>query len=183
MLDIILPGLSGYRVLEQLRAAGVDTPVLLLSAKDGEFDQADGLDLGADGYLVKPFSFVVLVAQLRAMLRRRDVSLGRDGSGSGSARWSSTRSPARSLGRGRRWSSRPREYALLHALASRPGTAVAKDELLRQVWGTSRRPAATSSRSTSGTCGASWTRWGPGTSCARCAATDISSVRRDHPDL
>jgi DNA-binding response OmpR family regulator len=49
VLDIILPGLSGYRVLEQLRAAGVDTPVLLLSAKDGEFDQADGLDLGADG--------------------------------------------------------------------------------------------------------------------------------------
>src|SRR6195952_1064435 len=78
LLDILLPGLSGYRVLEQLRAAGVDTPVLLLSAKDGEVDQADGLDLGADGYLVKPFSFVVLVAQLKAMLRRRDgVRAGR----------------------------------------------------------------------------------------------------------
>ena len=78
VLDIILPGLSGYRVLEHLRAAGVDTPVLLVSAKDGEVDQADGLDLGADGYLVKPFSFVVLVAQLRAMLRRRDgVRAGR----------------------------------------------------------------------------------------------------------
>src|SRR4051812_12802041 len=78
VLDIILPGLSGYRVLEQLRGAGVDTPVLLLSAKDGEFDQADGLDLGADGYLVKPFAFVVLVAQLKAMLRRRDgVRAGR----------------------------------------------------------------------------------------------------------
>ena len=74
VLDIILPGLSGYRVLERLRAAGVDTPVLLLSAKDGEFDQADGLDLGADGYLVKPFAFVVLVAQLKALLRRRDAS-------------------------------------------------------------------------------------------------------------
>ena len=70
VLDIMLPGLSGYRVLEALRAEGVATPVLLLSAKDGEVDQADGLDLGADGYLVKPFSFVVLVAQLRAMLRR-----------------------------------------------------------------------------------------------------------------
>ncbi len=76
VLDIILPGISGYRVLEHLRAAGVDTPVLLLSAKDGEFDQADGLDLGADDYLVKPFAFVVLVAQLRAMLRRRDAALG-----------------------------------------------------------------------------------------------------------
>src|SRR6187455_1099484 len=79
VLDIILPGLSGYRVLERLRSAGVDTPVLLLSAKDGEFDQADGLDLGADGYLVKPFAFVVLVAQLNALLRRRDAALGRTG--------------------------------------------------------------------------------------------------------
>src|SRR5215211_5044076 len=78
VLDIMLPGLSGYRVLQRLRAAGVNTPVLLLSAKDGEYDQADGLELGADGYLVKPFSFVVLVAQLRALLRRRDgVRAGR----------------------------------------------------------------------------------------------------------
>src|SRR2546430_1226810 len=69
-LDIMLPGLSGYGVLQQLRAGGITTPVLLVSAKDGEIDQADGLDLGADGYLVKPFSFVVLVAQLRAVLRR-----------------------------------------------------------------------------------------------------------------
>src|SRR3954466_14393447 len=70
LLDIMLPGLSGYRVLQHLRAQGVTTPVLLVSAKDGEVDQADGLDLGADGYLVKPFSFVVLVAQVRAVLRR-----------------------------------------------------------------------------------------------------------------
>src|SRR3954454_24803697 len=70
LLDIMLPGLSGYRVLERLRKDGVTTPVLLVSAKDGEIDQADGLDLGADGYLVKPFSFVVLVAQVRAVLRR-----------------------------------------------------------------------------------------------------------------
>ncbi|MCW0212819.1 MAG: response regulator transcription factor, partial [Pseudonocardia sp.] len=135
VLDIIIPGLSGYRVLEQLRAAGVDTPVLLLSAKDGEVDQADGLDLGADGYLVKPFSFVVLVAQLKAMLRRRDATLGRTGQrvrlgalvvdpASRSVTWEST---AIELS--------PREFELLHALASRPDTAVAKDELLRLVWG------------------------------------------------
>src|SRR6266550_4075770 len=70
VLDIMLPGLSGYRVLQRLRAERVRTPVLLVSAKDGEVDQADGLDLGADGYLVKPFSFRVLVAQVRALLRR-----------------------------------------------------------------------------------------------------------------
>jgi DNA-binding response OmpR family regulator len=133
VLDIILPGLSGYRVLEQLRAAGIDTPVLLVSAKDGEFDQADGLDLGADGYLVKPFSFVVLVAQLRAMLRRRDgVRAGRR-----IALGALTVDPvARSV----TWSGRsvelsPREFSLLHALVSHPDTAVTKDELLRLVWG------------------------------------------------
>ncbi|HWM06266.1 MAG TPA: response regulator transcription factor [Actinophytocola sp.] len=135
VLDIILPGLSGYRVLEQLRAAGVDTPVLLVSAKDGEFDQADGLDLGADGYLVKPFAFVVLVAQLRAILRRRDAALGRSGQ--------RIRLGALSvdpIARAVTWNGElvelsPREFALLHALASRPDTAVAKDELLRLVWG------------------------------------------------
>jgi len=79
LLDIIIPGLSGYRVLEQLRNEGVDTPVLLISAKDGEVDQADGLDLGADGYLVKPFSFMVLVAQVRALLRRREAERGQSG--------------------------------------------------------------------------------------------------------
>ena len=70
VLDIMLPGLSGYRVCQTLRAAGNWVPVLMLSAKDGEYDQADGLDLGADDYLTKPFSFVVLVARLRALLRR-----------------------------------------------------------------------------------------------------------------
>jgi DNA-binding response OmpR family regulator len=135
VLDIILPGLSGYRVLEQLRAAGIDTPVLLVSAKDGEFDQADGLDLGADGYLVKPFAFVVLVAQLRAILRRRDAALGR--SGQRIRLGSLTVDPtARSVSwDGEAVELSPREFALLHALAGRPDTAVAKDELLRLVWG------------------------------------------------
>ena len=135
VLDIILPELSGYRVLEQLRAAGIDTPVLLVSAKDGEFDQADGLDLGADGYLVKPFAFVVLVAQIRAMLRRRDAALGRTGQ-----RIRLGALIVDPVARAVTWNGElvelsPREFALLHALASRPDTAVAKDELLRLVWG------------------------------------------------
>src|ERR1041385_3048762 len=77
LLDIMLPCLSGSRLVQALRGEGVTTPVLLVSAKDGEIDQADGLDLGADGYLVKPFSFVVLVAQVKAMLRR-SASAGTD---------------------------------------------------------------------------------------------------------
>src|SRR4051812_32737340 len=70
VLDIMLPGLSGYEVLRQMRTKGVWTPVLMLTAKDGEFEIADALDLGADDYLVKPFSFLVLVARLRALMRR-----------------------------------------------------------------------------------------------------------------
>ena len=70
VLDIMLPGLQGYRVLEQLRAADVRTPVLMLTAKDGEYDEADAFDLGADDYLTKPFSFVVLIARLRSLVRR-----------------------------------------------------------------------------------------------------------------
>lgn len=70
VLDIMLPRRHGYDVVTALRAAGVRTPVLLLSAKDGEHDVADGLDAGADDYLTKPFSFVVLVARIRALLRR-----------------------------------------------------------------------------------------------------------------
>src|SRR3954452_16063946 len=70
VLDVMLPRLSGYRVCQQLRADNVWVPVLMLTAKGGEYDEADGLDLGADDYLTKPFSFVVLVARLRALLRR-----------------------------------------------------------------------------------------------------------------
>ncbi|HEY3436297.1 MAG TPA: response regulator transcription factor [Actinotalea sp.] len=70
VLDVMLPRLNGYAVLTALREQGVWTPVLMLSAKDGEYDVADGLDLGADDYLTKPFSFVVLVSRLRALVRR-----------------------------------------------------------------------------------------------------------------
>ncbi|HEX8870536.1 MAG TPA: response regulator transcription factor [Lentzea sp.] len=131
LLDIMLPGLSGYRVLQRMRADGVRTPVLMVSAKDGEIDQADGLDLGADGYLVKPFSFVVLVAQVRALLRRgggarRKLTLGNlvIDRGLREVSWG-----------GADVSLSPREYAVLDVLASRAGSVVTKDELLRTVWG------------------------------------------------
>jgi DNA-binding response OmpR family regulator len=131
--DVMLPGLSGYRVLQRMRAEGVRTPVLMVSAKDGEVDQADGLDLGADGYLVKPFSFVVLVAQVRALLRRnsggnarRRLKLGDlvVDRGLREVTWA-----------GEAVSLSPREYAVLDVLAGRAGSVVTKDELLRSVWG------------------------------------------------
>ena len=70
ILDILLPQMNGYVVCARLRERGIWTPILMLTAKQGEFDQAEALDTGADDYLTKPFSFVVLVARLRALLRR-----------------------------------------------------------------------------------------------------------------
>src|SRR4051794_34757776 len=70
LLDLLLPGLDGYRVCAQLRRDGVRTPILMLTAKDGDLDEAEGLDTGADDYLRKPFSFAVLVARVHALLRR-----------------------------------------------------------------------------------------------------------------
>jgi len=76
VLDIMLPGRNGYVVCRDLRAAGVDTPILMLTAKDGEYDEAEALDTGADDYLRKPFSLVVLIARLRALLRRGPATSG-----------------------------------------------------------------------------------------------------------
>lgn len=131
ILDIMLPGLSGYRVVSALRAEKNWVPVLMLSAKDGEYDQADGLDCGADDYLTKPFSYVVLVARLRALLRR-----GAPERPSVLTVGELTLDPAR-----RRVTSggdeivlTAREYALLEYLMRRPGQVVSKTELLDHVW-------------------------------------------------
>ena len=87
----MLPGLSGYEVLRRMRDKEVWTPVMMLTAKDGDYDQTDAFDLGADDYLTKPFSFIVLVARLRALVRRgapaasRGVDRWKPVAGSGTA--------------------------------------------------------------------------------------------------
>jgi DNA-binding response OmpR family regulator len=131
VLDLMLPVMSGYEVVRRLRAAEVWTPVLMLTAKDGEYDEADALDEGADDYLTKPFSLVVLVARLRALLRRGVVArpaVMRSGSvevDPGSHRV--TRD-------GREVEITPREFALLSYLTRRPGQVVSKAELYEHVW-------------------------------------------------
>lgn len=131
VLDLMLPGMSGYRVLEALRAEGVWAPVLLLSAKDGEHDEADGLDLGADDYLTKPFSYVVLLARLRALLRRgggpRPAVL---------AVGDLTLDPATHEVRrgGAVVDLTAREFSLLELLMRRGGEVVSKLELIDHVW-------------------------------------------------
>ncbi|MDW5330097.1 response regulator transcription factor [Plantactinospora sp. KLBMP9567] len=138
VLDVMLPGLSGYRVVRQLRAEKHWLPVLMLSAKDGEYDQADGLDCGADDYLTKPFSYVVLLARLRALLRRgaprRPVVLVAGDLSLDPARRRVTRD-------GVEVELTAREYALLEYLLRRAGEVVSKTELLDHVWDASLRTA------------------------------------------
>ncbi|WP_331768255.1 response regulator transcription factor [Embleya sp. NBC_00896] len=133
VLDIMLPGLNGYRVCERLRAAGVWTPVLMLTAKDGEYDQADAFDLGADDYLTKPFSFVVLTARLRALVRRgapvRPVVLTVGDLSLDPARHRVERA-------GEEVRLTPREFSLLCFLMRRAGDVVTKTEILENVWDT-----------------------------------------------
>jgi two-component system OmpR family response regulator len=131
ILDVMLPGLSGYRVVRQLRAERRWLPVLMLSAKDGEYDQADGLDCGADDYLTKPFSYVVLLARLRALLRR-----GAAPRPSVLTVGDLTLDPAghRVTLAGTDVALTIREYALLEYLMRRSGQVVSKAELLDHVW-------------------------------------------------
>jgi DNA-binding response OmpR family regulator len=137
VLDVMLPRLSGYRVVERLRAEGSTVPVLMVSAKDGEYDQADGLDLGADGYLVKPFAWVVFLAQLRAVARRgagpdRDGERDREIVTGDLVLRPATRSASRG---GTEIPLTAREFALLEHLASAGDRVVSKAELLAGVWG------------------------------------------------
>ncbi|MGX1881325.1 response regulator transcription factor [Streptomyces sp. NPDC055287] len=132
LLDIMLPGMNGYRVCGALRAAGNDVPILMLTAKDGEYDEAEGLDTGADDYLTKPFSYVVLVARVKALLRRR-ASAGA--------------SPVVVVGDLRMDTASRRvyagddevvltakEFAVLEQLAVRAGEVVSKAQILEHVW-------------------------------------------------
>lgn len=131
ILDVMLPGLSGYRVVRQLRAEQHWLPVLMLSAKDGEYDQADGLDCGADDYLTKPFSYVVLLARLRALLRRgaprRPAVLTAGDLTLDPAQRRVTRDGVEVV-------LTTREFALLEYLMRRAGEVLSKTELLDHVW-------------------------------------------------
>jgi len=131
VLDIMLPKINGYVVCRTLRDEGNWTPVLMLTAKHGELDEAEGLDTGADDYITKPFSFVVLLARLRAAVRRR--------SGERPAKLQvgdlvldpAARTATRD---GQALDLTQRELAILEFLMRRPGEVVGKDEILNNVW-------------------------------------------------
>ena len=132
VLDILLPGMNGYKVCQTLRQEGVWTPILMLTAKRGTYDEAEALDTGADDFLSKPFSFMVLVARLRALLRRGATPRPRELVAGDLALDPIHRTCRRGavpieLTR--------RECALLEALLHHAGNGVTKVQLLREVWG------------------------------------------------
>ncbi|WP_337588448.1 response regulator transcription factor [Nocardia nova] len=131
LLDIMLPGINGYRICATLRAEGDDTPVLMLTAKDGEYDEAEGLDTGADDYLCKPFSYVVLLARIRALLRRRTrggAPVVRVGDLLVDPATHSCRRGDEAV------ALTAKEFAVLEHLAVRAGHIVSKAEILDHVW-------------------------------------------------
>lgn len=131
VLDLMLPGKNGYAILREIRAAKNWTPVLMLTAKDGEYDETDAFDLGADDYLTKPFSFMVLVARLRALIRRgapeRPVNLTVGSLELDPVRRKVTR-------RGRPVELTAKEYVILQYLMQNADTVVSKLQIMDNAW-------------------------------------------------
>jgi two-component system, OmpR family, response regulator len=131
ILDIMLPGVNGYQLCGTLRDNGNWTPILMLTAKDGELDEAEALDTGADDFLRKPFAHVVLVARLRALLRRgrpeRPVELTGAGLRVDPAERRCWRGDAEI-------ELTAREFSVLEYLISNAGSVVSKQDILGHVW-------------------------------------------------
>jgi DNA-binding response OmpR family regulator len=131
VLDIMLPGINGFKICSTLREEGNWTPILMVTAKDGELDEAEGLDSGADDYITKPFSYVVLVARLRALLRRgvreRPAVLQAGDLKLDPATHRCHRGSAEI-------ELTPREFSLLEFLMRRKGEVLPKTEILEHVW-------------------------------------------------
>jgi DNA-binding response OmpR family regulator len=138
ILDLMLPGIDGYRVLRALREGGIDTPVLILTAKAEEADKVLGFRLGADDYVTKPFGRLELVARVGALLRRSANGPAREGAQQAVERFGEVEVHPASrtvLLRGRPVQLTPKEFDLLVALIRRRGAVATRLELLKEVWG------------------------------------------------
>lgn len=135
ILDVMLPGVNGFQVLQNVRRLGLQVPVLMLSARGEEQDRVDGLELGADDYVVKPFALRELLARIRAAMRRRAVPAARPPGvlTRGELRIEPDRRRV-SVG-DRVLQLRPKEFGLLVALAFEPGRVFGRQDLLDEIWG------------------------------------------------
>jgi len=139
LLDVMMPGMSGFNVCASLRQAGSLVPVLMLTAKGQVNDRVQGLDAGADDYLIKPFSTEELLARIRALLRRKQRSEGPTILNLGNIRIDLARQEA--TRKGRTLELTAREYAMLRLLAQAEGSPVSRDQFLDQVWGFTAFPS------------------------------------------
>jgi len=132
VLDIMLPKRNGFSVCLDLRSAGVHTPLLMLTAKEGEMDEVEGLDVGADDFLRKPFERSILIARIHALLRRHERERPQQ-----LVVGPITLDPLRRhvVSYGRDVTLTPREFALLEYLLTNTGVSIAKSEILETVWG------------------------------------------------
>lgn len=133
VLDLMLPKLNGYKICQTLRDSGDWTPIMMLTAKAGEFDVAEGLDTGADDYLTKPFSFVVLLARLRALFRRGQLERPTSLTCGTLELDPATRLVTRS---GEPVDLTAKEFSVLFYLMRRAGEVVSKTEIVENVWDT-----------------------------------------------
>lgn len=131
ILDVMLPGLDGWKVLAELRRSGDSTPVLLLTARDAVEDRVKGLGLGADDYLIKPFAFAELLARVRSVSRR---SPERQATTLRVADLEVDLLRHRAARADRRLELTPKEFALLALLARHTGEALSKTLIAEQVW-------------------------------------------------
>ena len=138
VLDVMMPKLNGVEVLERLRAEGVRTPVMMLTAKGETFDKVLGLELGADDYMVKPFDAKEVVARIKAVLRRCQTTTAAAESTEGVIEFDNLRLDMNSYElrvKGKVVEAPPKELELLNCLASHPNRVYTRDQLLDEVWG------------------------------------------------
>ncbi|MHA7112312.1 response regulator transcription factor [Sunxiuqinia elliptica] len=143
LLDVMLPGLSGFDVCKKARAAGIDTPVILLTARGEELDKVLGLELGADDYVTKPFSLRELLARIKVILRRAGNGSASGGTflTIGQIQVSFDAYEAKTL-KGDVVKMSHKEFEILHYLHRQAGRIVTRDDILDQVWGMDYQPTA-----------------------------------------
>ena len=138
VMDLMLPGKNGFEICREVRRKGVTTPIIMLTARTQEADKVKGLDLGADDYVIKPFSLADLTARIRAVLRRSEkANLAEEGS-SGSLRLGELRVDLKKhevLKGKERVELTHKEFQLLELLFKHPGEVISRDQILNSVWG------------------------------------------------
>lgn len=138
VLDIMLPGKNGFEVCQEVRKKGIATPIIMLTARTQEVDRVRGLDLGADDYVLKPFSLAELVARIRAVLRRSEKESAEDGAQRRTAQCGKLEVDLKKhqvLKAGRPVELTHKEFQLLELLLQRPGEVISRDEFLDHIWG------------------------------------------------